>query len=285
MQRLSLIAAKRAIAARLDAAGVEAPLREAAYILAAVLGIDRAALLALDEIMLTGAQAGRLETIVAGRAQRIPLARLLGQKEFWGLPFGLNEATLVPRPETETLIEAVLQARPRKDAPLRILDLGTGTGCILLSLLHEYRTATGLGIDSAAQAVMQARANAASLKLSARTHFQTGDWCQGIAETFDIVVSNPPYIGLGEKAGLMPEVSLHDPAAALFGGMDGLAAYRAMLPQALALLRPGGLLALEIGAGQAEAVNKLVNTLAPELFTLLHADLAGIERVVTASRS
>ena len=284
MPRLSLIAAKRAIAERLADAGVEAPLREAAYILAAVLGIDRAALLALDEILLTDDQATQLEVIVAGRAQRIPLARLLGQKEFWGLMFGLNEATLVPRPETETLIEAVLQARPDKDVALRILDLGTGTGCILLALLHEYQYATGLGIDSAAQAVMQARTNAMALGLSARTRFQTGNWALGLMEQFDLIVSNPPYIGLGEKADLMPEVARHDPAVALFGGMDGLAAYRALLPQAVALLKPDGLLALEFGAGQAQAVNKLVNSLAPDFFTMIHPDLAGFDRILTASR-
>ena len=281
--KLNIISAKRDIAQQLATAGIENPPREAALLLAAALQVERAALLALDDISLSEAEAARLAEFIRRRANREPLARLVGHKEFWGLRFQLNPATLVPRPETETLVEVVLNNISDRAAPLRILDLGIGTGCILLALLSEYRQASGVGIDAVADAVMQAQANAAALGLGGRAAIQTGDWVKGLDEQFDVIVSNPPYVET--TADLMAEVRDFDPAAALFAGADGLDAYRTLIPPALALLKPGGLLALEVGAGQADAVAALIQAVDPSLDPQFQPDLAGINRVVWATHA
>ncbi len=267
-------------ASTLAAAGLDSPRREARALFAALLPEGSAALydrsLAVDPALLLA-----LRAATARRAAREPLARILGRREFWSLDFQLVPETLVPRPDSETLIGTALGELPLRDRPYRFLDLGTGSGCLLLALLSEYPGAWGLGVDLSEPALGQARRNAAALGLEGRAAFALSDWGSGLAGAFDLVASNPPYIRRAELAGLEPEVTLHDPLLALDGGPDGLQAYRALVPQAARLLAPGGLLALEFGEGQAESLAAIV---AAEGFGAcrLHADLGGRPRVLCA---
>jgi len=189
-----------------------------------------------------------------------PVARIVGAWEFWGLPFGLSPETLVPRADTETLVEAALAALADRRWPLRILDLGTGSGCILVALLSELPNAFGIGVDRAYPALAQARINAERNGVAKRAAFVNADWTEGLSGAFDLVVSNPPYIASATIADLAPEVRDHDPAVALDGGADGLAAYRTILRSLTtgpARLAEGGTLAFEVGYDQSEAVRRL----------------------------
>ncbi|GAB4394228.1 MAG: peptide chain release factor N(5)-glutamine methyltransferase [Kiloniellaceae bacterium] len=271
---------------RLAAAGIEEPRRDARLLVCRLLGGGPELLLGHPEKELNAEEAARIEAAVARRVAREPVSRILGEREFWSLSFGLNAATLDPRPDSETLVEAVLAEVSDRAAPLRLLDLGTGTGCLLLALLSELPQATGCGIDISAEAVAQAAANAERLGLSGRARFLRRSWEEGLdvdGGAWDIIVSNPPYIASGEIPGLAPEVAGYDPPAALDGGADGLGAYRALIPAAAEVLTPGGCLALEIGQGQAAAVEALLR--AAGLFPYRRAtDLAGIERCLLATR-
>ena len=285
-RRKTLAEAVAGAAARLAAAGIEEPRRDARLLACRLLGGGPELLLAHPERPLSAAEAARIEAAVARRAAREPVSRILGEREFWSLPFGLNAATLDPRPDSETLVAAVLAELPDRRARLSLLDLGTGSGCLLLALLSELPAAAGCGIDSSAAAVAQAGANAARLGLAVRATFLRHSWTDGLdlaGAPWDVVVSNPPYIASGEIAALAPEVAHYDPPAALDGGADGLAAYRALIPAAGRALRPGGLIALEIGEGQAEAVEALLA--AAGLAPLRRArDLAGVERCLLAAK-
>ncbi|MCZ8184367.1 MAG: peptide chain release factor N(5)-glutamine methyltransferase [Beijerinckiaceae bacterium] len=278
---LSLSAAQARIEAQLAEAGIDEPRREARLLLAAATGLGLTSLLARPETPV-GEAGPAIARFLAARLDRMPLSRILGRREFYGLEFRLNPATLDPRGDTETLVDAVLawlDAHGRRSEPLRLLDLGTGTGAILLALLSQLPQATGLGIDIAAEAVAAARLNAAALGLDGRAGFRPGDLMAGLEQQVDIIVSNPPYIPTGDLAGLDPEVRRHDPVLALDGGTDGLDFYRRILAEAPARLKPGGLLAVEVGAGQAPAVAEGMRR-AGFLAVSLHADLAGIARVV-----
>lgn len=278
----TLGAALAAIAARLAEAGIEEPRREARLLLAAAIGTDLAALIA-REAMPLGGRAGAVEAMLRRRAAREPLSRILGRREFHGLGFRLNAATLDPRPDTETLVDAVLAAIDAgggRGAALSILDLGTGSGAILLALLHLLPTARGLGVDLAPEALAMAAENAAALGLAARARFVRGDLFEGLgAARFDILVSNPPYIETAALAALDPEVRDHDPRLALDGGADGLAFYRRIAAGAGAHLRPGGLVALEIGRDQAVPVAAML-AVAGITDIATRRDLGGITRVV-----
>ncbi|MGF1631655.1 MAG: peptide chain release factor N(5)-glutamine methyltransferase [Kiloniellaceae bacterium] len=267
-------------ARRLADAGVDDPRRDARLLVCRLLGGGPELLLAHPEQPLSAAEAARIEAAVVRRVLREPVSRILGQREFWSLSFTLNGDTLDPRPDSETLVEAVLTALPDRSLPLRILDLGTGTGCLLLALLSELPRATGCGIDISAAAVALAGENAARLELGGRARFLRHSWDDGLdlaGETWDVIVANPPYVASGEIAGLAPEVAGYDPPAALDGGADGLDAYRTLIPAAVGILRPGGLIALEVGRGQAGPVEALLAAagVAP---LRRAADLAGIER-------
>ncbi len=237
-----------AAAATLRAAGIENPEKEARRLAAFAAGTDAAGLLGRDEI-----DAAALAALTARRAAHEPLAYITGRREFWGLDFAVSPATLIPRPDSETLIELAIAHKPA----LRILDLGTGTGCLLLALLHEWPAATGIGVDLAPAAAALAARNAAALGLADRACFIAGRWAAALASGFDLVISNPPYIESGDLQHLMPEVAGHEPAAALDGGADGLAAYRAIIAALPGLLTPEGAAILELGAGQAAAVTAL----------------------------
>lgn len=218
-----------------------------------------------------------LERIVQGE----PLSRILGKREFWGLDFTLSGDTLDPRPETETVVEAVLKRKPRGDAPLRVLDLGTGTGCLLLSLLHEFPMAIGVGLDMADGAVRTAAANAAALGLAHRAFFFVGDWVTALSGRFDLIVTNPPYIATRDLSRLPPEVGHYDPALALDGGEDGLSSYRAIAAGLSKLLVRDGLFVAEVGAGQAGAVAEIIS-ISGLTVDGIEADLASIARCVVA---
>ena len=267
------------IAARLAAAGIEGARSETWLLLAVATGVERAAFMAGGRDTLSAAQQARLDALVRRRLAREPVAYLLGEKEFWSLRFEVGPAVLIPRPETETVVEEVLAQLPDRQRPLRLLDLGVGSGCLLLALLFELPNATGLGIDDSAAALAIARRNAERLGLAARADFRQGCWGEGLAGPFDVIVSNPPYVAEGDWDGLQPEIRDFEPKAALVAGPDGLAAYRALAPDCARLLAPSGLCALEIGAGQGDAVAALL--VAHGLSEVERCrDLAGIERCV-----
>jgi release factor glutamine methyltransferase len=281
------------VAARLAAAGIDEAKLEARHLVAAALDVDFTALVLGAQHPL-GDAAPRVQALLERRAAREPLSRILATREFFGLEFRLNAATLDPRPDSEALVEAVLERLDEqgRTEPLALLDLGTGTGALLLTLLSRLRTALGLGIDIADDAVAMARENAAALGLADRAGFQVGDLFVGLeglarlsgktaTPRFDVIVSNPPYIPSGEIAGLDPEVRLHDPRLALDGGADGLDFYRRIAREAGAWLASGGILAVEVGAGQAGDVAAMIEAAG---FTGLatRRDPGGIERVVIA---
>ena len=269
------------IAARLAAAGVENARCEAWLLLAAATGRERAALMAGAPETLGAEQQANLDELVRRRLAREPLAYVLGEKEFWSLRFKVGPAVLIPRPETETVVEAVLAQLPERDRPLRLLDLGTGSGCLLLALLSELPHATGLGVDDSSAALALAGRNAERLGLAARADFRQGRWGAGLREPFDVIVSNPPYVAERDWDGLQPEIRQFEPKAALVAGSDGLAAYRALAPECARLLAQGGVCALEIGFGQGDAVAALLATQGLML-TERRRDLAGIERCLVA---
>ena len=271
------VALLRDAAVRLEAAGVEEARRDARLLLAEALGVEAHRLILEPQTNVPSEAADRFAGFVAARAARVPVSRILGRREFWGLTFRLSPATLDPRPDSETLVEAVLKAFPDRTAPLRVLDFGTGTGCLLLAVLSEYPNATGLGIDKAEEAVATASANAGDLGLAARAEFRTGDWGEGLAGVFDIILSNPPYIEAAVVPALAPEVARHDPLLALAGGADGQDAYRRLLPDVARLLAPQGHAFLELGQGQAADVAALAQQCGL-MQRALHDDLAGIAR-------
>lgn len=276
--------AQRRLAAAFEQAGLDEAGLEARLLVGAAAGIVPAALLTAGEVPLGDDAAARLADFARRRLRREPLARILGTREFWGLPFRLSAGTLVPRPDTETVVEAALARIPDRAAPLRILDLGTGSGAILVALLSELPAATGLGIDRSADALATARDNAAASGLAARALFAASDWGAAIGGRFDLVVSNPPYIRSGILPGLEPEVRDHDPGAALDGGPDGLAAYRAILAGLAPLLADEAFVLLEIGFDQAESVGGLAEAAGFSVRAVVR-DLGRNDRVVVLSRA
>ncbi len=242
---------------RLRAAAIEQPRAEARLLLAEVTGLDAAALLRDAGAAVTPDAAARFGALLRRRLAGEPMAHLLGRRGFWTLDLAVSPATLIPRPDSETLVEAALEAFPDGAAPLRVLDLGTGTGALLLAVLSEYPNAFGIGIDLVPAAAALARANAARNGLSARAAFLVGDWAAAIRQRFDLVLSNPPYIESAAIPALMPEVARFEPASALDGGADGLDAYRQLVATLPGLLAPGGVAILELGAGQAAPVSAL----------------------------
>jgi release factor glutamine methyltransferase len=254
----------------------------------AVLQLDLTALISAAARHLTPDQATQLEAFSRRRLAGEPVARILGTKEFWGLPIKLSAETLVPRPDTETVVEAaldILRAEGRAKAPLRIADLGTGSGAILLALLTELPNATGIGTDLSATALDTAKDNAQALGLAARADFMVDDYAESLSGLFDVIVSNPPYVRTDDIASLAPEVRDHDPHLALDGGGDGLKAYRRIAPQAERLLSPHGLLVLEVGQGQAGDVAVLMTTIGLTVAGPPRTDLAGVGRAVIARKS
>ena len=226
-----------------------------------------------------------LDSFVTRRLKREPVGRILGRRGFWTLDLHLNDATLEPRPDTETLVETVLQLYPDRGEALRILDLGTGSGALLLALLTEFPHAWGVGVDISQAAVECASVNARQNDLNERASFITAFWGQAISGAFDLIVSNPPYIVPHDVATLDPEVRFYDPLLALVGDDDdGLGCYRRLLPDVWHLLEPGGRLVVEMGTGQARDVRKMVVNLGFSDIQVIR-DLGGIERCLCASKA
>lgn len=266
---------------RLRDAGVEDPRRDARLLLSAAVGTAHPALLDPDDEV-DGEALTRFDATVERRARREPVARIRGSREFWGMEFQLSADTLDPRPDTETLVEAVLEATPNRAAAVRVLDLGTGSGCILAALLRELPNAMGVGVDRSPGAAAAADQNLRRLGLASRAIVLVGDWTAPVSGAFDLVVSNPPYIATGEIETLAPEVVRFDPLRALDGGGDGLAAYRILIPSLRRVLLPDGIAAVEVGQGQAEEVARLFRAAGLDPRPP-KTDLSGVARAVVAS--
>lgn len=267
----------KAASAEIAAAGLEDAPREARLLMMEVTGLDRAAVFVHPARDLDAATVARFRGLVARRVQREPMAHILGRREFWSLTFKVTADTLDPRPDSETLVQAVIDQIPDRSAPLRVVDFGTGTGCLLLALLHEFPVAMGLGVDVSEAALSVARENAAALQLDARAGFRRSNWDEEVDPAFEILISNPPYISAGEIAALQPEVAQYEPRLALDGGMDGLCAYRRLGPAAVRLLAQGGLAAFEIGVGQTDSVVRIMEAAGLRHIATAN-DLAGIQR-------
>lgn len=263
----------------LRAAAVEAPRLEARLLLGHAMGVTPAALLRDSRAPVPAEAAARFRAALAARLDAMPVAHILGSQGFWTLDLAVSPATLIPRPDSESLVEAALDACPVAEAPLSVLDLGTGTGCLLLAVLAERPHAFGVGVDLVPAAAALAAGNAARNGLADRAAFLAGDWAAALSGRFDLVLSNPPYIESAAIAGLMPEVARHEPRSALDGGADGLDAYRHLAAILPGLLAPGGAAVLELGIGQRAAVEVLAQAagLVPEG---CRRDLGGVERAL-----
>ena len=260
--------------------GLESAALDARLLTASALGVGSTALLADPDAPVSRDEAARLADHARRRLAREPVARIIGQAEFWGLPFRLSPETLAPRPDTETVVEAALAAFGAGEMPRTILDLGTGSGCILVALLSEVPDAFGVGLDRSPGALATARGNARRNGVGDRAGFAASNWAEALDGRFGLIVSNPPYIRAADIQTLEPEVSRFDPLAALDGGRDGLDAYRAILRQAGRLLAPGGRIVLELGFDQADPVAAIADErcLAVEA---IREDLGGHRRAVT----
>jgi release factor glutamine methyltransferase len=276
-------AARRALTARFKSGGIDEADLDARILVGAVLDLDLTGTIAAAKRILSADEAARLEDFAQRRIAGEPVARIVGCKEFWGLPLRLSTATLVPRPDTETVVEAaleVLRVESKFDSPLRIADLGTGSGAILLALLSELPNAFGVGTDISEAALRTARENARQLGLASRASFVACDYAAALSGPFDLMVSNPPYIRSADIASLGVEVRDHDPRRALDGGLDGLDAYRLIAPAAARLLQPGGALVMEVGHDQSGDVEGLISAAGLSPGDAPKTDLAGIRRAV-----
>ncbi|MEY8831292.1 peptide chain release factor N(5)-glutamine methyltransferase [Sedimentitalea sp. XS_ASV28] len=266
-----------AATARLRAAGVAEPARDARILLAHAARIEAARVTLIAPEDLAPDIGERYEQLIALRSIRVPVSHLVGERQFYGRRFKISGEVLDPRPETETLIEAAL-SKPFS----RLLDLGVGSGCILVTLLAETPQATGMGVDLSEAACLQASANAVLHNVQSRAEILRSDWFEAVSGAFDLIVSNPPYIAQAEMPGLQDEVRQHEPEMALTDGGDGLGAYRAIAARALQHLSPGGRVLVEIGPTQAEAVSALLLAAGLGDADVIH-DLDGRPRVIRAS--
>jgi release factor glutamine methyltransferase len=269
---------------RLAACGVDSPRRDARVLVALAAELDAAAVIGYAERPLDSPARERFDRLIERRMAREPVSRLAGRREFWSLDFALSPETLDPRPDSETVVAAALAFVSDRTKPLRVLDLGTGTGCLLLALLSELPNACGVGLDIVPGATALARRNAASIGLKSRAFFVAGRWAAAIGGEHDVVVANPPYVPSAAIAGLAPEVARFEPRAALDGGGDGLQAYRELAPDVARLLKPSGFAVFEVGAGQADAVAEIFARQGLDQ-AARHRDLGGIERCLVLARS
>jgi release factor glutamine methyltransferase len=277
---------RRALAKRLLAAGIESAELDARMMVGAALDLDLTGLIAQAARRVAAAEAEQIEDFAYRRIQGEPAARILGRKEFWGLPLKLSAATLVPRPDTETVVELALDTLRTLPAgrALRIADIGTGSGAILLALLRELPDAIGAGTDISLLALQTARRNAADLGLASRALFVACDYAAALSGPFDLIVSNPPYVRSSDIAALATEVRDHDPLVALDGGADGLDAYRALIPQAQRLLGDGGALIVEAGRGQSGEIEILMTEVELSVEHPPKTDLSGIPRAISGRK-
>jgi release factor glutamine methyltransferase len=280
----TVVEAQRMMADTFRLFGIDSPETDARALLCAALQLTRAQLIAQSDRILEAREVSAASALAARRAKREPVARILGRKEFWSLPLEVTPDVLVPRPETETVVEAALdwvKGSGVRAEKLRILDIGTGSGALVLALLQELPEAFGVATDISPAAITVARENAERHKLAARCIFVVCNIAEALGGLFDLIVSNPPYIARGAIPGLDPEVREFDPKLALDGGTDGLDAYRAIAVAAPSLLRPGGRLILELGFGQERPVRALISAVGLSI-EAVRADLAGIPRALVA---
>ncbi len=263
------------------AAGLEQARLDARLIVMHAAGYTPEAALTGHDRVLSTSECAKVEALKRRRLEREPIAYLLGHREFWSLNFHVSSEVLIPRPDTETLVSCILDrfTTEKTKAPLRILDLGTGSGCILIALLKDMEHASGVGVDLSESAIAVARNNARIHDLSEKTSFFVGDWTESIQEAFDIVVSNPPYIPSIDIEGLDIDVRDHEPRAALDGGEDGLAFYRRLAKDIPRILSPNGFCAVEIGTGQSSNVQRILHESGLKDVSVV-SDLVGLERVV-----
>jgi release factor glutamine methyltransferase len=274
---------RRELAARFNSAGIESAELDARILTGAALGLDLTGLIKAAGQPVADTATAKLEAFACRRLAGEPVARILGLKEFWGLPFKLSTETLVPRPDTETVVELALQmlrATPRSAGAARIADIGTGSGAILLALLSELPDAIGVGTDISPAALVTASQNAAELGLRPRAGFVACDYAAALSGEFDLVVSNPPYIRSADVAELAVEVRDHDPHRALDGGADGLDACRRLIPQAVRLLKPVGALVVEAGIGQSGDIEGFMTAAGLTITGAPRTDLGGVARAV-----
>ena len=272
----------RSLTNELTFSKISNPNLEARILLAHVAGIDQTRVIGYPETELDEPIISDLEKIITRRQAGEPIAYITGAKEFWSLNFNVTQETLIPRPDSETIIESVLDTINNKSDNLSILDLGTGSGCLLLALLSELPNAKGLGIDISRQACKVARKNAEELGLSNRAKFDQGDWMEGIQNQFDIIISNPPYIAEQDIKFLQTDVKLFEPHLALSGGPDGLSAYRSIIKESVSRLKFTGVLAVEIGINQARSVRKILNENNLKIIKI-ERDISNIERCILAT--
>lgn len=268
----------------LAAAGVDNPRLDSRLIVGAASGASIEQMIARPEAPVDAVSAAFARALAEQRGEGAPIAYLLGSKEFWSLDFLVTGATLVPRPDSETLVEAALARCADWSAPWRVADLGTGSGCLLLAFLSERPNATGVGIDVSTDALTVARANAHAHRFDARTRFVCGHWTAALAGPFDLIFANPPYIPSEDIPLLAREVRDYEPFDALDGGADGLEHYRMILGDLPRILAPGGAVVFEVGQGQALAVAELCET-ADLTVETIRRDLGGISRCVVAGKS
>ncbi|CAN5323177.1 peptide chain release factor N(5)-glutamine methyltransferase [soil metagenome] len=276
----TLVSAWKAASAQLKAGRIDSPAIDARLLLEVAADASRMDILTDPYRLVTGEQQGRLDGYVERRLKREPVSRILGRKGFWKIMLSVTPDVLSPRPDTETLLDIAMLVFAPGEA-FSLIDLGTGSGAILLAVLAERPAAKGVGTDISSEALAVARENAANLDLDGRATFLRTEWAAGFADhSFDFVVSNPPYIPSGDIPGLDPEVREHDPVLALDGGPDGLRAYRELAPEILRVMKPGGVFAVEVGWDQGPAVKALFKAAG---FTGLRIvkDLGDRNRVVT----
>jgi release factor glutamine methyltransferase len=281
---LTLVKAWTAAKDRLKEAGIDQPSIDARLMLEVAADVTRTDIVTDPYRELTPEQQATLEDYLARRARREPVSHIIGRKGFWKILLQVNKNVLTPRPETEVIVDEALKAFPENMA-FSMLDLGVGSGTILLAVLAERPAAKGLGIDASSEALAVARDNAASLDLNNRAAFMHGDWTAGLGDAgFDLVVSNPPYIATDVIDTLEPEVRDHEPRLALDGGPDGLDAYRILAPEILRVLKAGGMFAVEIGYDQSKAVEALFREAGAQQVKTVK-DLSTHDRVVTGVKN
>lgn len=281
---LTLVKAWTAAKDRLKDAGIDQPSIDARLMLEVAAGVTRTEIVTDPYRELTAEQMETLDAFLARRARREPVSHIIGRRGFWKILLQVNKNVLTPRPETEVIVDEVLKAFP-ENMPFSMLDLGVGSGTILLAVLAERPAAKGLGVDASSEALAVARDNAANLDLNNRAALMHGDWTAGLADaSFDLVVSNPPYIPSKVIETLEPEVRDHEPRLALDGGEDGLEAYRVLAPEILRVLKPGGMFAVEIGYDQSKDVEALFKAAGAQQVRTVK-DLSTHDRVVTGVKN